>query len=117
MPTLRLHPNAADIYRSKVADLEASLNAPAIRAEASEALRALIERVVLTPDAGAPDNLRVELYGDLAAILRLGEAATGKPRGRAGSDPNNEPPPRTGALRGQLSVVAGAGFEPAAFRL
>jgi site-specific DNA recombinase len=44
---IRLHPNAADIYRSKVADLEASLNAPDIRAEASDALRALVERVVL----------------------------------------------------------------------
>jgi hypothetical protein len=58
VPTIRRHPNAADIYRSKVTDLEASLNAPAIIAEASEALRALIERAMLTPDAGAPDNLR-----------------------------------------------------------
>jgi hypothetical protein len=40
----------------KVADLEASLNAPEIRAEASDALRALIEPVVLTPDADAPDG-------------------------------------------------------------
>ena len=44
-PVIRLHPNAADIYRAKVAGLEASLNAPEIRAEASDALRALIERV------------------------------------------------------------------------
>jgi site-specific DNA recombinase len=115
VPTILLHPNAADIYRSKVADLETSLNAPEIRAEASDALRALIERVVLTPDAGAPDKLRVELYGDLAEILQLGAVAGAQPRRRPG--PHDERPPGTGVPRGQLSVVAGAGFEPAAFRL
>jgi site-specific DNA recombinase len=60
-PVIRLHPNAADIYRAKVADLESSLNGPEIRAEASDALRAPIDRVVLTPDADAPDGLRAEL--------------------------------------------------------
>ena len=50
-PVVRLHPNAADIYRDKVAVLEASLAKPDIRQEAADALRALIERVILTPDA------------------------------------------------------------------
>ena len=102
---IRLHPNAADIYSAKVADLEASLNAPEIRAAASDALRALIERVVLTPDADAPDGLRVELYGDLAEILRLGDA--GQTQRRAGKAPCSKPPGR-GVPGGQLSVVAGA---------
>jgi site-specific DNA recombinase len=66
VPTIRLHSNAAYIYVATVADLEASLSAPEIRAEASDAVRALIERVVLTPDADALDRLRAELYGDLA---------------------------------------------------
>ena len=100
---IRLHPNAADIYRAKVADLEASLNAPEIRAAASDALRALIERVVLTPDADAPDGLRVELYGDLAEILRLGETGQTQLRRRA-----NSGPPGTDVPGSQLSVVAGA---------
>jgi hypothetical protein len=43
-PPVRLLPNSASIYAAKVADLEASLNAPDIRAQASEALRSLIER-------------------------------------------------------------------------
>jgi site-specific DNA recombinase len=60
-PVIRLRPNAADTYRAKVADLEASLHAPEIRAEASYALRVLIECVVLTLDADAPDGLRAEL--------------------------------------------------------
>ena len=98
---VQLHPNAAEIYRAKVAELEAALNDPEIKAEASEALRALIERIVLTPDADAPQGLRVELYGDLAMILRLGNA---QPLPKAG----NTKLPGTGVLGSQLSVVAGA---------
>ena len=107
-PEIRLHPNAADIYRAKVADLEASLNAPEIRAEASDALRALIDRVVLTPNADAPDGLRAELYGDLAEILRLGEAGPARSQRQADTSLHNKKPPGTGVLGGQLSVVAGA---------
>lgn len=101
-PPIRLHPGAADVYRAKVADLEAALNAPGFRAEASEALRALIERVVLIPDPGAPDGLRAELSGDLAMILRLGErdppATT-----IAAQDGRHGKPPRT-------DVRGGVGF-------
>jgi hypothetical protein len=46
-----------------VAVLEGSSNEPSIRLEATEALRALITTVVLTPDVGAPDGPRTELYG------------------------------------------------------
>ena len=74
-PRVRLHPNAAEIYRAKVARLEESLNAPEIRLEAAEALRSLISRIVLTPDATAPDGLVAELHGDLATILRKRSAA------------------------------------------
>ncbi|MCB5946115.1 hypothetical protein LI953_15335, partial [Acidocella sp. KAb 2-4] len=76
-PTVRLHPNAAALYAAKVADLQASLNEETIRAEAADALSGLIEKVVLTPDATAPDGLRAELHGDLAAILHLATAADG----------------------------------------
>ena len=116
-PRVRLHPNAAEIYRAKVADLEASLNAPEIRLEAAEALRSLISRIVLTPDAAAPDGLAAELHGDLATILRLAaERQGGKAalRRAVGAKTN---PPEQAFSGGQLSVVAGTGFEPVTFRL
>ncbi len=68
---VRLHLDMAELYRERVAALERALCDPEVRQEASEALQALIERVVLTPDAGAPDRLRIELAGDLATILTL----------------------------------------------
>jgi hypothetical protein len=36
--------------------------------EAREAVRSLIERIVLTPEAG---KLMIDLYGEIAAILRM----------------------------------------------
>ena len=41
----------AEIYRRKVADLAAALNAQETRAEAAEILRGLIERIELRPAA------------------------------------------------------------------
>ena len=107
VPTVRLHPNAAEVYRAKVAELEASLNAADIRLEASEALRSLISRIVLTPDGTAPDGLAAELHGDLATILRLAsqrKAEDGRrPRVMVRGAASPEP-----LFRGtQLSVVAG----------
>jgi hypothetical protein len=114
-PLVRLNRRAADIYRTKVGDLVASLNAEEIRLEAAEALRSLIDRVVLTPDPSAPDGLAVELHGALATILALAsEPPTAATRHRTEPGGQNEKPPRTGVLGGQLSVVAGAGFGPAA---
>ena len=101
---VRLHPNAAEVYRRKVADLELALNDDGIKAEAGDILRSLIDRVVLTPAAGAPDGIDAQLHGDLATVLAL-------------SDPEQQKLPAAGAAGSQLSVVAGAGFEPATFRL
>jgi hypothetical protein len=107
-PQIRLSASAADSYRSKVADSEASLNKDEIKAEAAEVLRLLIERVVLTPDAGAPDGLSAELHGELATILRLASDEKRGPRRRAAGDgPPNDKRPGTGVLGCQLSVVAG----------
>ena len=64
----RLHPNLAQIYHNKVARLTAALNEESNRAEAAEAIRALIEEVRLVPDDG---NLRIELFGELAALINL----------------------------------------------
>ena len=103
-PSIRLHPNLAREYRNKVAVLEEVLADPANKAEAAEIIRSQIERITLTPnDEG---GLEVQLYGDLARILQFCEAGEHK----------RQRPGRGGPGRG-LSVVAGAGFEPATFRL
>ena len=55
----------------QVAALAEALNAEANRAEAAEILRALIDRIVLTPNEESK-KLEIDLYGDLAGILGLG---------------------------------------------
>src|SRR5262249_22319917 len=77
-PVVRLHPNAAEVYRRKVAELELALNDDSIKAEAGEILRSLIDRVVLTPAADAPDGLDAQLHGELAAVLALSDPETQK---------------------------------------
>ncbi len=109
------HPNAAALYASKVADLKSALNEPDIRSEAIDSLRMLIDRIVLTPDDDAPDNLAVELHGDLAMILSLA-AASDQPPGKSASINKINPQSRS-VSEGLLSVVAGARFERATFRL
>jgi len=96
-PVLRLHPNLADLYREKVANLAASLNAVDAGAEAAEAIRALIDEVRLVPEE---DRLRIELYGELSALIGL-----------ANDNPHSL---GTGV---QTTLVAGRGFEPLTFRL
>jgi site-specific DNA recombinase len=100
-PAPRLHPNLAELYRQKVAALHAALADPVLGPEAMERIRSLIERVVLVPEAGA---LRIDLEGQVGAILGLCADAQ-----KPGRDVR--------ALAEQLVMVAGAGFEPATFRL
>ena len=85
-------------------------------------MRALIEKIVLTPKPTAPDGLAAELYGDLAEILALASspAATGgggvgdsdaaSTRSAASALTTTNSPERgaLGSLGSQLSVVAGA---------
>jgi site-specific DNA recombinase len=103
-PKIRLHPNLPGLYREKVAALEQALADPAIKAEAAEIIRSQIERITLTPHAEG--GLEVQLHGDLAQILEFCEAGQHKHQR-----------PGTGVPGRGLSVVAGAGFEPATFRL
>ena len=58
----------ADLYRQRVEHLHEELNRPELRAEAAEALRALIDEVRLIPERG---ELAIEIRGDLAGILAL----------------------------------------------
>ncbi len=111
---ITLHPGAASLYRDKVAALEFALDQPESRAEAAEALRALIHRIVLTPDMAAANGLQIELYGDLAEILAMNAQGGGVTRRTMRT---NDKPPLVGTNGGLLSVVAGTGFEPVTFRL
>jgi hypothetical protein len=73
-PAPRLHPNLADVYREKVARLSDALMADDA-AEARERIRGLVETITLVPDN---HRLRIEVRGELAAILSLaGGAGTG----------------------------------------
>ncbi len=115
-PRARVHflPNAAAIYRERVATLQDSLSAAGGTSGAASALRALIEKIVLTPAPNAPDGLHVELHGALAPILAL---AAGGPATRRIACSGAGAEPGTSVPGGLLSVVAGTGFEPVTFRL
>jgi hypothetical protein len=98
-PVPLLHPNLAALYREKVTSLAASLQHPDSRSEAGEALRGLVDAIVLFP---AGSELRIELKGNLAAMLSAAQNAKRSPEGD---------------LFLQIALVAGAGFEPATFGL
>jgi site-specific DNA recombinase len=81
----------ADLYRQNVTTLAQALEHPETRTEASEALRAVIDAIVLTPSQG---ELQIELKGNLAAML--------------GAAQNAKRSPETGDLLLQVVMVAGA---------
>ena len=101
---VQLMPNLAEVYARKVAALEEALNDEAVKAEAAELLRATIDKVVLTPRDGG--GLDAQFFGELAGILAVCDDASRKREQPASCE--------TGC---RVSVVAGAGFEPATFRL
>lgn len=61
---IELHPSLAELYRRKVSELELALNDDSIKAEASDPLRSLIDKVVLSPAADAPNGLKAERHGE-----------------------------------------------------
>ncbi len=99
-----IHPNIAGVYRRKVERLAEALADPRDRDEAAEAIRGLIERIVLTPGAKRGE-LHAALHGDLGTIIEW--AGSGSRKGETDI-------PRGGM---SVSVVAGVGFEPTTFRL
>ncbi|MDF3626170.1 recombinase family protein [Brytella acorum] len=105
-PPPLLHPNMAELYRQKIATLHESLQNEVSRTRTVEAIRSLITRIKLIPENG---ELGIFLEGDLAAMLGF---ATNRKNALRHLD--------AGVLEKFLvqgSLVAGAGFEPAAFRL
>jgi site-specific DNA recombinase len=95
-PPIALRPDAIRSYREKVKDLKAALNAAdeENRTMAYEAIRELIDQVVIRPD-GAYKPVEIDIYGRIQSL-----------------SPKNE----TG-LESMGVVVAGVGFEPTTFRL
>ncbi len=100
-PPPLLHPSMAELYRSRVQGLYDSLqdDDEEKRTEAADIIRTLVETIVLTPTDG---KVEIDVQGDLAGILTL-SVQTKNPAGQAGPS--------------QVKMVAGAGFEPATFRL
>jgi site-specific DNA recombinase len=95
-------------YRNKVRVLIAQLSKSDHMAEAKEALRGLIDRIVLSPNA-VTGNLDIEIEGALACLLSLA----------LGSRYTNGLSIDTQAfdVTNDLVLVAGVGFEPTTFRL
>ena len=90
----------ADVYREKVGSLCLALESEESRAGAVEAIRALIDAILLEPKG---DQLKITLKGDLAGMLSAAR--------------DSQRSPETGDLLVQMKLVAGAGFEPATFGL
>ncbi len=112
-PPPLLHPNMADLYREKVTQLARGLEHEESRTAAAEALRGLIDAIVLTPQGG---ELGIELQGNLAAMLKAAQAqSTGAPMVPLGRWEDERSPGDDDLV--QIMLVAGAGFEPATFGL
>ena len=67
-----LLPSASAVYAKKVAALTAALAKPDERAQAAEALRMLIEKIVLTPGPERGE-IYATLHGELRTILEWTE--------------------------------------------
>ena len=95
-----LHPNLAEMYKRKIADLEAALNDPSTKTEAAQLLRGLVDAIVIHPGQKRGD-VSIELYGELAALMQIDNI---KRKTRTSDDV-------------RVSLDAGARFELTTFRL
>jgi hypothetical protein len=80
-----VHPAMAQRYRLEVKNLRKALESKDAQAEVADHLRALIGKIVLTPEPGR-DDLRIDLHGDLAGILTIAS----QKRVRPGKAPNGD---------------------------
>ena len=94
------HPILMDMFAKKIGALRATLDDRAIRSEAAALMERLIESVIIYPEgANGPEAEIVSKVSDLVEFALNDNAA---PKGGVSSS---------------KAVVAGAGFEPATFRL
>ena len=92
-----------ELYRQKVSQLRHALQEPSIHDQAIELLRGLMSKVTVMPGENC---VELVVEGALTAMLALGANASTRREGRVHED-----------LLVQVNLVAGAGFEPATFRL
>ncbi|WP_170595723.1 recombinase family protein [Ruegeria arenilitoris] len=102
-PPVLLHPGLSDVYREQVANLTTALRDPSSQAQATSIIRSLLSEIRLVPEDG---TYALELVGELAGLLAL----------RAPQNEQSRPEAACSRLC-STQVVAGAGFEPATFRL
>ena len=100
-PSPLLHPSMAKEYRKRLDALFQAFEDGDMSLEARENIRSLVGKIVVSPRV--TEGAELFLEGDLAGILTL---AAGK---KTPAHPDDE--------RVLTSLVAGAGFEPATFRL
>ena len=98
------HPNMGQLYQRRVEQLNQLLKDESSQLEAITIIRSLIDRIEITPGEKRGDP-QIQLIGGLAAILDL--AVCGQEKTAIHKD---------GGV-GRVLMVAGAGFEPATFRL
>jgi hypothetical protein len=96
---VRLRLGMPEVYRAKVGELTTSLADPTHNVEATAAIRALVDRIVLTPSAEEPRLLTVDLEGVLAQFFRPGLSAANMKAASLGE---------TASMQSEL--VAGAGY-------
>ncbi|WP_443019343.1 recombinase family protein [Sphingomonas sp. 22R3R2A-7] len=102
-PTNLLHADLGNTYRQRVGRLTDAFEDDALRSQAFERIRSLIETVVLKPENGV---LAIYLRGEFASMLELCVCPETQ---KASAGVSGE------AL--QIKMVAGTGFEPVTFRL
>ena len=98
------HPNMGQLYQRRVEQLNQLLKDESSQLEAITIIRSLIDRIEITPGEKRGDP-QIQLIGGLAAILDL--AVRGQEKTAIHKDDGV----------GRVLMVAGAGFEPATFRL
>lgn len=80
-PTIEFHPNAGDAYSSKIRDLKATLAEADddSRLAVHQAIQEIVEKIVIHPH-GRYKPVEIEIYGQLAALLRISERAAEPPK-------------------------------------
>ncbi|WP_270937843.1 recombinase family protein [Falsiroseomonas oryzae] len=113
-PVPVLHPNLPALYRRKVEALEEALKDEMTALLAAEALRSLIDAILVHPGERRGE-VSLSLRGDLAAFLRMAEAEqrlNAKTAVALGGNGRS-----VFGREVMVSLDAGTGFEPVTFRL
>lgn len=114
-PRPLVHPSMARRYREQIAALREALSRSGGAGEPAEHVRGLIEKIVLTPkpqpnEAGR-EELKIDLYGDLAGILSLAAGAEAARTDRLMSGRYQRAVNDNRVTTTKTALVAGAGVQ------